>query len=302
MIERFEGTAGRAVLEEVLLQQKLVLGNEGLASRLADVGTLEGTAANQVLITQSAEDSDVYFIISGRFKVQVHGREVAIREPGEHVGEMSALVPTTRRSASLIATEPSIVLKVSAADFKAAANEFPRVWQQITQRLADRLNQRNDLVRPANQSALVFIICSTEALDIARAIENNFAHDKFFTKIWTEGTFQASEYPIESLEAQLDECDFAIAIGQPDDEVRSREEVQGSPRDNVIFELGLSVGRLGRTRSFLLEPREDEVRLPSDLAGLTTISYRPARGKNLQASLGPACNQLRDIFNELGPR
>jgi CRP/FNR family cyclic AMP-dependent transcriptional regulator len=302
MIKRFEGAAGRAALEDALSQQRLVLGNDALASRLADVGSLLDVAAGQVLITQGAQDNDVYFIITGRFQVQVHGREVASRGPTEHVGEMSALVATAARSATVLATEPSCVLKVSASDYKNVANDFPRLWQQITRQLVERLHQRNNLVRPAHQSARVFIICSVEALHIARAVENHFEHDKFFVKIWTEGVFRASRYPIESLEEQLDESDFAIAIAQPDDTVTTRGESQGVPRDNVIFEIGLFVGRLGRMRSFLLEPRGDEVRLPSDLTGLTTISYRLAPSKDMAASLGPACNQLRDIFNELGPR
>ena len=108
---------------------------------------------------------------------------------------------------------------------------------------------------------------------------------------------------LESLEEQLDECDFAIAIAQPDDSVTMREETKNTPRDNVIFELGLFVGRLGRARTFLLEPRGDEVHLPSDLKGLTTIGYRLTKSEDqLPSSLSPACNQLRTIFNKLGPK
>ncbi|MNP56625.1 putative nucleotide-binding protein containing TIR-like domain protein [compost metagenome] len=81
----------------------------------------------------------------------------------------------------------------------------------------------------------------------------------------------------------------------------SRGQSQGAPRDNVIFELGMFVGRLGRMRSILVEPRGDEVRLPSDLKGLTTITYRPAADKE-PAKLGPVCTSLREIFNDLGPR
>lgn len=301
MIERFEGAAGRSTLEEVLLDQKLVVGNEALAQRLAEVGSLMELDQDQVLIEEDAQDTDVYLIITGQFKIKVHDREVATRGQGEHVGEMAALVVTAKRSATVIATEASIVLKVSAADFKAAANDHPRIWQYVTRQLVERLNQRNDLVRPAHQSARIFIISSAEALPIAREIERQLEHDKFFAKVWTEGTFRGSQYALESLEMQLDECDFAIAIAQPDDEVASRGQSQGAPRDNVIFELGMFVGRLGRRRSILLEPRGDEVRLPSDLNGLTTVTYRPACDKD-PARLGPACTELREIFNELGPR
>lgn len=301
MIERFEGVAGRPALEEVLLEQKLVLGNEALAKRLVEAGSLVELEQDQILIEQGGQDTDVFFIITGQLKIKVHDREVAIRGQGEHVGEMSALVVTAKRSATVVATESSVVLKVSAVDFKAAANDFPRIWQSVTRALVERLHQRNALVRPSHKSARVFIISSKEALPIAREIERQLEHDTFFVKIWTEGTFRASKYTIESLEEQLDESDFAIAIAQPDDEVESRGQSQGAPRDNVIFELGMFVGRLGRMRSILLEPRGDEVRLPSDLKGLTTITYRPASGKE-QAKLGPACTSLREIFNELGPR
>ncbi|CEI03303.1 cyclic nucleotide-binding domain protein [Pseudomonas aeruginosa] len=303
LIDRFEGPSGRAVLEEVLLEQKLVLGNQDLARRLAEVGTLEEIAKDAVLITEDAEDSEVYFIITGHFQVKVHDREVATRGGGDHVGEMAALVPTAKRSATVLATEPSIVLKVSAADFKSIADAYPSVWRQVTRQLVDRLHQRNDMVLPAHQSSDVFIICSVEALPIARAIENNLEHDKFFVKTWTQGVFRASQYALESLEEQLDECDFAIAIAQPDDSVTMREETKNTPRDNVIFELGLFVGRLGRARTFLLEPRGDEVHLPSDLKGLTTIGYRLTKSEDqLPSSLSPACNQLRTIFNKLGPK
>lgn len=302
MIERFEGPEGRPALEDALSQQRLVLGNEDLASRLAEAGSLLEVAKGQTIITQGATDTEVYFVISGSFEVHVHGREVAVRGPTEAVGEMSALVPTIARSATIVAREPSVVLSVTASDFKRVADAFPRIWQHVTRQLVDRLHQRNNLVRPARQSARVFIICSVEALPIARAIESDFEHDKFFVKIWTQGVFRASQYPIESLEEQLDESDFAIAIAQPDDQVATRGATEGVPRDNVIFELGLFVGRLGRMRSFLLEPRGDEVRLPSDLVGLTTIGYRSASDKDISASVGPACNQLRNIFKELGPR
>lgn len=301
MIKRFEATEGRAALEEALLQQRIVLGNDALAAYLADVGTLTSVDAGTTIIHQGAHDTDVFFILTGQFQIKVHGRDVAKRGPTELVGEMSAVVSTAPRSATVVALEPSVVFKVSAQDFKEAANKFPRVWQQITRQLVDRLHQRNSLVRPAHQSARVFIICSVEALPIARAIEMQLEHDKVYVKIWADGVFRASKYPIESLEDQLDESDFAIAIAQPDDSVTTARGVtKDTPRDNVIFELGLFVGRLGRLRSILLEPRGEEVHLPSDLSGLTTIGYRTDRDP--ASNVSSACNRLRELFNELGPR
>jgi len=143
---------------------------------------------------------------------------------------------------------------------------------------------------------------STEALDIAREVQSNFAHDSFSVVIWTDGVFKASSYAIESLEKAVDDADFAIAIAQPDDLTNTRGQAKPVPRDNVIFELGFFIGRLGRKRTLLLEPRGEEVKLPTDLSGLMTISYRYGDPKDLPSLLGPACNRVRKIISDLGPR
>ena len=70
---------------------------------------------------------------------------------------------------------------------------------------------------------------------------------------------------------------------------------------NVIFELGLFMGRLGKARAILMEPREEGVKLPSDLAGITTIPYKYEAGVDAAALMGPACNILREHILRLGP-
>ncbi len=167
--------------------------------------------------------------------------------------------------------------------------------------LARRLEQRNALITSARDKIRVFVISSAEALALARGIETAFDYDAFDVKVWTDGVFRASWYPIESLERELDQSDFAIAIAQPDDVMHLRGEAVPSPRDNVIFELGFFMGRLGRQRSILLEPRGQEVKLPSDLSGITTITYKYGDGRDLAAALAPACNRIRDLIKELGP-
>lgn len=302
MIERFEGIQGKTALVEALMQQRLVLGDMSLAAKMAELGTLRALKPGEILIQHGATDNDVYFIIAGRFSMTVHGREVSQRSAHEHIGEMASIMPSLPRAATGTVAEQALVLQLSALQFNQLADKFPRLWRNLACQMAQRLQQRNAHVQPINLSARVFIICSVEALEIARAVENHFQHDKVFVKVWTEGVFRASSYPLESLEAQLDEADFAIAIAQPDDNTKTKGVNSPTPRDNVIFELGMFVGRLGRKRSFLLEPKGEEVKLPSDLSGLTTIGYKTGLKKDLAALLGPACNELRDQFTEMGPR
>jgi predicted nucleotide-binding protein len=46
------------------------------------------------------------------------------------------------------------------------------------------------------------------------------------------------------------------------------------------------IGPIGRLRSFLIEPRGEEVRLPSDLSGITALRYK-YDPENLAAAMGP---------------
>jgi predicted nucleotide-binding protein len=298
MIKRFQD---RSVLIESLGEQKLVRGNRQLAERIAEVGELHQVESGTVIIEQGGTDHDVYLILAGSFDVVVNGRLIARRGPADHVGEMAAIQPSQVRSASVLASTSSVIVKIQNAQFLEIANGYPEMWRTIARELARRLEQRNALVATTHDKVRVFIISSTEALPIARAIQSAFEYDPFHVTVWTDGVFRASWYPIESLEQQLDSSDFAVAIASPDDIVESRGKSAATARDNVIFELGLFIGRLGRKRSFLLEPRGEEVKLPSDLAGITTIPYRVATGKDVGPALGPACNRMREIIDDLGP-
>jgi CRP/FNR family transcriptional regulator, cyclic AMP receptor protein len=300
MKNRFAGDSGRQALIDTLKDQKMVAGNEGLAAEIAQRGELVEVKTGTTIIEQGGDDSDVFLIVTGSFNVLVNGRVVASRFPNDHVGEMAAIQHTQRRSATVVAREDSLVVKFSEAQLVEFASKHPDIWRRFAKELARRLEQRNALVTAVSEKIRVFIISSAEALEIPRAIQNAFDYDPFSVTVWTDGVFQASNYAIESLERALDQSDVAIAVAEPDDITESRGKRSGSPRDNVIFELGFFMGRLGRHRSLLVEPRGEEVKLPSDLSGINTITYKFDK-KNIPASLATACNKLREIIRELGP-
>jgi CRP/FNR family cyclic AMP-dependent transcriptional regulator len=52
-------------------------------------------------------------------------------------------------------------------------------------------------------------------------------------------------------------------------------EVKPVARDNVLFELGMFIGKLGRKKAFVVHPGKRGVSLPSDLARITTAPYDP---------------------------
>jgi hypothetical protein len=146
----------------------------------------------------------------------------------------------------------------------------------------------------------LFIGSSSEGLEFARAVRALLARDAEVT-LWDEGFFQLGSTFIESLVNQLARFDFAVLVLTPDDLTTSRSIDALSPRDNVIFELGLFTGGLGRARTLLLYQRDARVKIPTDLAGVTAATFDwPRQDNNYQAAVGPACDMIRGVFRDLG--
>jgi hypothetical protein len=149
----------------------------------------------------------------------------------------------------------------------------------------------------------VFVASSTEGLDIAYAVQENLEHAAEIT-VWPQGVFRPSEFILEDLTKQLDAFDYGVFIFAFEDLVNLRGEEVRATRDNVLFEMGLFVGALGRQRNYIVMPRGDStVHLPTDLLGIKPLTFDPKReDKNLLAALGPACNEIRRSVERLGHR
>lgn len=120
----------------------------------------------------------------------------------------------------------------------------------------------------------VFVASSSEQLAAAREVAGALAGDaRLAVEPWSEGAFEFSKSYIESLEAQLDGADFAVVILTADDAAVVRDKAVNLPRDNVIFELGLFIGRLGRDRCFFFVDRDADTRIASDLEGVKPVHY-----------------------------
>jgi hypothetical protein len=146
----------------------------------------------------------------------------------------------------------------------------------------------------------LFVGSSSEGLDVARAVRALLAEDAEVT-LWNEGFFIITDTFIESLVNALPRFDFAALVLTPDDLTTSRQTSTFSPRDNVLFELELFMGRLGRSRTFVIRPRGERIKIPSDLAGLNTALYDWDRSdRNYQAAVGSACDGIRETIRDLG--
>ena len=96
--------------------------------------------------------------------------------------------------------------------------------------------------------------------------------------------------------------DFAVLVLTPDDLVTKREKGGQQPSDNVLFELGLFMGKLGRDRTFIVHERTGRLDLPTDLAGITVATFAHRADNNMQAALGPVCTQIKTAMRAATPQ
>lgn len=301
LLKRFEGTANKARLKDAVARQALVAGDAELAQALVDHGALKELAAGDRLIEQGKFDDDLFLILAGSFDVVISGRYQAVRSAGVHVGEQSGIDSSRPRSASLIAREPSLVLRLTQAGVQLAAGNNTDFWKRLAITLQERLEERNSKIGQANISPRVFVISSSEAMPVAEQVHLMLdGKDDIAVQIWDQGTFGISEFPISSLMDTIESVDFTISIVRGDDTLISRGKRSKVARDNVHLEYGISLGTLGRKRSIVLVCADDKVKLPSDLSGLTTVRYRHKDDDDMKRSIRSACIEIREHIGREG--
>jgi len=151
------------------------------------------------------------------------------------------------------------------------------------------------MIKPA-----LFIGSSSRGLEIARAARASL-ESVAEVSIWDEGSFPLGQTFIEALVNALRRFDFALLVLTPDDALQSDYAGLFGARDNVIFELGLFTGFLGRERTFALHQANAPIKLPTDLSGVSMATYNWPRGdKNLLAAVSAGCDRIRTAVAERG--
>lgn len=300
-VHRFAGKGKREKVIDCLLKQRLVQNRRDLADQLYLAGEIQHHAEGRAITEQGGIDNDIYFLLSGEVRVEVNGRTVAVRLKDIHFGEMALLDTTAKRSATVRATSEVVVFKVPEGAFLDAAKKYPHIWKLISSELAERLRERAKFLAPPNSEAVVFIGSSSEAADVAKYLDKALKKHGIETRSWIDGVFQASETTIESLTNIASKVDFAILLLTPDDMTTSRKMLANSPRDNVVFELGLFMGALGRDRTLIVADKSVG-KLPSDLLGVVTLRFtKPASGP-LGKALKGTLQDIRQRVMARGPK
>lgn len=140
----------------------------------------------------------------------------------------------------------------------------------------------------------IFIGSSTEELKLAQSAKTILERD-FEVTLWNDSVWDTSVFKINNnflndlLRASL-QFDFGLLIGSTDDLVEYRGDIVLQPRDNVLFELGLFIGRLGLSKcAFVIDK---ELKVLSDISGISLARYN----KNDVTSFVNAISQVSELF------
>ncbi|MEF3365553.1 TIR domain-containing protein [Methylocystis sp. 9N] len=143
----------------------------------------------------------------------------------------------------------------------------------------DSSNSEEEKIAPR-----VFIGSSSRALPITHAIakilEDNHTIE---VDVWNQGILQLGDVLLDALLRRAALSDFALFVITADDVTLSNGKQLDSPRDNVIFELGMFMGTIGRRRAFpvIIYGPNGLPKLPSDLEGLLTCRVQLQNIDNL---------------------
>lgn len=145
----------------------------------------------------------------------------------------------------------------------------------------------------SNYKPEVFIGSSSEALDVAKIVKENIEKgiEEVNVKIWNEDTFSLNQSTLENILRNADTFDFGVFIFSPDDIAIIRDKKESASRDNVVFEQGLFLGRLGPRRSFVLCDKRVE-HILSDYNGITISFYDSSSTLNLSESISKGCEDI----------
>jgi len=151
-----------------------------------------------------------------------------------------------------------------------------------------------------------FIGSSTERLPVARALKQTLA-DCVDATVWDEAPeFALGESTLDGLTKVGNVYDFALLVFAPDDSSIIRGSEHLTVRDNVIFELGLLMWRIGRGRALWLSPRGSKAPYTlTDLDGIMHVTFDEPDSRDdivirvsLEETLLKICRQIA----MLGPR
>jgi hypothetical protein len=136
----------------------------------------------------------------------------------------------------------------------------------------------------------VFIGSSSEGLKVANALKAAFG-GQAEVEVWNSGEiFAKNRSFLTSLLDTASLFEFAVLVFSNDDISTVRGETYETARDNILFEFGLFLGKLGPRRAYSLV--EKDLKVPSDLAGMSMDFFSRKKDGNPTADFSATASRL----------
>jgi Predicted nucleotide-binding protein containing TIR-like domain/YheO-like PAS domain len=150
-----------------------------------------------------------------------------------------------------------------------------------------------------NEKPIILILCTAESLSHAYEIQTQLEYECICI-IWNQGVFTPGSTTINALIDKMEKVDFTICIWSGDDTIVARGDEYAAPRDNLLLETGMSISKVGLDRTFVVFDKSKNVKIPTDLQGVTLIGYNAQKGMDITHILATSCNVIRRRVEELG--
>lgn len=138
----------------------------------------------------------------------------------------------------------------------------------------------------------IFIGSSKKAYPIAEQVKKNLSTNADCYLWQDENMWEVNLSTFDNLLRMVRYFDFGVFVASADDlTLTADDKLVIEPRDNVILEMALYLGALGRDKSFLLVQKD--VKLPSDFNGI----YMP-RFEVTDDSITSACKEIESKIIE----
>src|ERR1700753_4461331 len=125
----------------------------------------------------------------------------------------------------------------------------------------------------------IVIFSSSSALGIANALHQNLK-EKFTCHLWKGEFFGENKTtPLWTFFKKLFQYDYVVLVLSDDNFIKladseGKDVSVATPKDNVIFELGACMARLGPQKTIMVTPDRPTVRLPSYFDTVDTLIFR----------------------------
>jgi len=140
----------------------------------------------------------------------------------------------------------------------------------------------------------IFIGSSTDGYDTAKKVKDflSVAADCY---LWQDSdVWEPNMSTFDNLLRMVGFFDFGVFVATADDLTFTNETIVTESRDNVIVEMSLFLGAMGRDKSFLLV--EDGVKLPSDFNGIYMPRFKVKDDNSIKAACDAYARKIDEHY------